>query len=205
MDGCKNYGSVTTGNNSAGYACLGGMVGKTLDGMLTIKNCENHGPVAIVGTRNNNDTSAGGIIGLSAHQTNLDNNLNTAAITASVTKVKVGGIWGFDYVRDATKYTVAGTVKNCTNKGEVKATATTMSVGGLFGIISKTSVENGTNTNYGNVTCVGGALAGSSSITWSGLVGTSVTVNGEAGAETTPAAAWLCPSGNVTGSYVTEQ
>lgn len=194
MDGCKNYGSVTTGNDSAGYACLGGMVGRTLDGMLVIKNCENHGPVTINGTRSDAATSAGGIIGYSAHQTNLDNNLNTAAITASATNVKVGGIWGHDFVRDAT-YTVAGTVKNCTNKGNVKAEAAGSSVGGLFGIISKTSVENETNTNYGNVLCYGGALAGASKISsWSAKVGETVTVNGNTGAEGTPVSNWLCPS-----------
>ena len=60
------------------------------------------------------------------------------------------------------------------------------------------------NANYGNVTCAGGALAGTSEITWSGLVGKTVTVNGNAGAADAPEASWLCPAGTgtVTATYV---
>ena len=216
IERCFNNGGITASSTSTGsnqYVRAGGIVGQCSDITNTvISDCENKegGVVAITGTTTPSGTHAAGIVGYTRVCVGLSNNTNRAQISAngSNSGVYVGGIWAYDDTM-ASGHTAKDITGNV-NYGEVSGTCgsgKTLCVGGLFGIVRKVAVANlkSDNTNYGNVTCAGGALAGSSSIVWSGLVGTSVTVKGEAGAAPTPAATWLCPSGNVTGSYVTEQ
>jgi hypothetical protein len=83
--------------------------------------------------------------------------------------------------------------------------AATVGVGGLFGKANKVNPSYlSDNTNYGNISCAGGALAGVSAIaSWSGKVGKNVTVNGTPWSEGV-AATWLCPSATnaLTATYV---
>lgn len=215
IERCFNNGGITASSTSTGsnqYVRAGGIVGQCSNITNTvISDCENKegGIVAITNTTTPSGTHAAGIVGYTRVCVGLSNNTNRAQISAngSNSSVYVGGIWAYDDTM-ASGHTVKDITGNV-NYGEISGTCgsgKTLSVGGLFGIVRKVAAANlkSDNINYGNVTCAGGALAGSSSITWSGMVGTSVIVNGEEGAETTPAAAWLCPSGNVTGSYVTE-
>ena len=215
---CTNSGKIeiTHGSTTGKYVRAAGIAGSigltsnnTVASNVKISDCTNlSSGVVLLESENAATCHLGGIVGTSHAGVEYSSNENCANITGtSKGNLYIGGVWGYDYqlVGGHTAKDVSGNVN--TGNLDASTSGTTLCVGGLFGIVGKVAAANlkSDNTNYGNVTCAGGALAGSSSIVWSGLVGTSVTVNGEEGAETTPAAAWLCPSGNVTGSYVTEQ
>ena len=218
IERCFNNGGITASSTSTGsnqYVRAGGIVGQCSDITNTvISDCENKegGVVAITGTTTPSGTHAAGIVGYTRVCVGLSNNTNRAQISAngSNSGVYVGGIWAYDDTMASghTAKDIAGNV----NYGEVSGTCgsgKTLCVGGLFGIVRKVAVANlkSDNTNYGNVTCAGGALAGRSDIaTWQGKVGKNVLVNGilwdnwAEGEE----AKWLCPvaTNPVTANYV---
>ena len=208
---CTNNGKITVTPAGGNYARVGGIAAYIANASnVVVNSCTNDagGEIYVNGTTTNY-VYAGGIVGYSNANVGYSGNTNKAKIGgSSAGNYYVGGIWGLDAALGSGH--TAKDITDNKNYGELYGTTAdgkTHSVGGLFGAVASVAAANlkSDNTNYGNVTCAGGALAGSSSIVWSGLVGTSVTVNGEEGAETTPAAKWLCPSENVTGSYVTEQ
>ena len=154
ISGCKNYATVTgTGAN------VGGIVGAayyTADGQtMTIENCYNYGTVT--GTAG----VVGGIAGLSA--ANVSNCVNESAITGK----------GNDVAGIVAEQQNAGSVKNCTNRGEIRNNAASYGTAGIVGWIRyngatkdypvKNVIEVTGNTNYGKVS--GGNDAG-------GIVGT---------------------------------
>lgn len=154
ISGCKNYATVTgTGAN------VGGIVGAayyTADGQtMTIENCYNYGTVT--GTAG----VVGGIAGLSA--ANVSNCVNESAITGK----------GNDVAGIVAEQQNAGSVKNCTNRGEIRNNTASYGTAGIVGWIRyngatkdypvKNVIEVTGNTNYGKVS--GGNDAG-------GIVGT---------------------------------
>ena len=154
ISGCKNYATVTgTGAN------VGGIVGAAYypaDGQtMTIENCYNYGTVT--GTAG----VVGGIAGLSA--ANVSNCVNESAITGK----------GNDVAGIVAEQQNAGSVKNCTNRGEIRNNAASYGTAGIVGWIRyngatkdypvKNVIEVTGNTNYGKVS--GGNDAG-------GIVGT---------------------------------
>ena len=218
IERCFNNGGITASSTSTGsnqYVRAGGIVGQCSDITNTvISDCENKegGVVAITGTTTPSGTHAAGIVGYTRVCVGLSNNTNRAQISAngSNSGVYVGGIWAYDDTM-ASGHTAKDITGNV-NYGEVSGTCgsgKTLCVGGLFGIVRKVAVANlkSDNTNYGYVTCAGGALAGRSDIaTWQGKVGKNVLVNGvlwnnwAEGEE----AKWLCPvaTNPVTANYV---
>lgn len=218
-------------SSSTNYICVGGICGRinAASAKVTNNTCGTSSHVKLIANTANQLAVAGGIIG-GAHTVGvISGNINNGKVTAtnaSTTKancVYAGGIFGSDCEGGSGAASVTGN-KNygavhaavtgmaaTDNTGYFSGTGTGIGAGGLFGGLSKTAAAKiaADNVSYGNVTASNfgtvtgaGALAGVSKVAWSGLVGTSVTVNGEAGAATTPAAGWLCPSGNVTANYV---
>lgn len=115
ISGCKNYATVTgTGAN------VGGIVGAayyTADGQtMTIENCYNYGTVT--GTAG----VVGGIAGLSA--ANVSNCVNESAITGK----------GNDVAGIVAEQQNAGSVKNCTNRGEIRNNAASYGTAGHRGL-----------------------------------------------------------------------
>jgi len=205
---CTNNGKITVTPAGGNYARVGGIAGYIANASnVVVNSCTNDagGEIYVNGT-NTNYVYAGGIVGHSNANVGYSGNTNKAKIGgSSAGNYYVGGIWGLDAALGS-----GHTAKDITgnkNYGELYGTTAdgkTHSVGGLYGAVASVAAANlkSDNTNYGNVTCAGGALAGTSKVTWSGLVGKTVTVNGTAGATGTPEAAWVCPSGNVTATYV---
>ena len=155
ISGCKNYAKITgTGAN------VGGIVGAAYytaeSQTMTIENCENHGQVT--GTAG----VVGGIVGLSA--ADVSNCVNEEAVTGA----------GNDVAGIVAEQQNAGSVKNCTNNGDVHNNNTaSYGTAGIVGWIRyngaeqdypvKNVIEVTGNTNHGAVS--GGNDAG-------GIVGT---------------------------------
>ena len=206
---CTNSGKidVTHGSTKDKYVRAGGVVGMiNKASVVNVNGCKNlSAGIVSLSSENAASCQLGGIIGYTHPAVECTSNENNADVSiTSKGNLYVGGIFGYvDALNSGySRYDVSGN----TNTGTISASTsgTTLSVGGLFGIVRKITAANlkSDNTNYGNVTCAGGALAGSSEITWSGLVGKTVTVNAVAGAAAAPEASWVCPSGNVTATYV---
>ena len=205
---CTNNGKITVTPAGTNYARVGGVAGYIANASnVVVNSCTNDagGEIYVNGTTTNY-VYAGGIVGHSNANVGYSGNTNKAKIGgSSAGNYYVGGIWGLDAALGS-----GHTAKDITgnkNYGELYGTTAegkTHSVGGLFGAVASVAAANlkSDNTDYGNVTCAGGALAGTSKVTWSGLVGKTVTVNGTAGAAAAPEASWVCPSGNVTATYV---
>jgi len=218
-------------NNTNTYVGVGGICGRINNSSAAVKNnvCTSSSHVKAIANNTNQLVVAGGIIGGAHTVGKISGNVNngkvtaTNAATASNNCAYAGGIFGSDCEGGSGAASVTGN-KNygavhaavtgmaaTDNTSYFSGTGTGIGAGGLFGGLSKTAAANvaADNINYGNVTASdfgtasgAGALAGVSEITWSGLVGKTVTVNGVAGAAAAPEASWVCPSGNVTATYV---
>ena len=216
---CTNSGKIeiTHGSTTGKYVRAAGIAGSigltsnnTVASNVKISGCTNlSSGVVWLESENAATCHLGGIVGTSHAGVEYSSNENCADITGtSKGNLYIGGVWGYDYqlVGGHTAKDVSGNV----NTGNLSAfTSGEIYVGGLFGIVRKVAVANlkSDNTNYGNVTCAGGALAGRSDIaTWQGKVGKNVLVNGvlwnnwAEGEE----AKWLCPvaTNPVTANYV---
>ena len=211
---CTNSGKIeiTHGSTKDKYVRAGGVVGMIAKkSVVKVNGCKNISTgVVSLSSENAATCHLGGIIAYTHPAVECTSNENNAAVSVtSKGNLYVGGIFGYDdALNDGYScYDVSGN----TNTGDLAASTsgTTLCVGGLFGIVRKVAVANlkSDNTNYGNVTCAGGALAGRSDIaTWQGKVGKNVLVNGvlwdnwAEGEE----AKWLCPvaTNPLTANYV---
>ena len=213
------------------YISVGGICGRinNASANITDNTCTEQSHVKLIANTTNQLAVAGGITG-GAHTTGtISGNINKGMVTAtnaSTTKtncVYAGGIFGSDCEGGSGAASVTGN-KNygavhaavtgmaaTDNTAYFSGTGTGIGAGGLFGGLSKTAAAKiaADNVSYGNVTASNhgtasgaGALAGVSKVSWSGKVGKTVTVNGNAGAAEVPEPVWVCPSGNVTATYV---
>ena len=234
VTGCTNNGIIIGENSAscANYISVGGICGRINNGSAKVNDntCGTLSHVKLIANTTNQLAVAGGIIGGANTVGEISGNVNngkvtaTNAATANSNCAYAGGIFGSDCESGSGAASVTGnknfgaihaavTGKAAADNSYFTGTGTGIGAGGLFGGISKTAAANvkDDNINYGNVTATNfgtesgaGALAGASKNTWSAKVGSSVTVNGAAGAEGTPASAWLCPvgGGTVTATYV---
>ena len=206
---CTNSGRVTANTSASTTAAVGGIVGRVAASNLEINGCINNasGIVELNGTTTGT-CQIGGIVGRSAINCAFVGNINRAAIGGkSGGNVYAGGIWGHD--ESLSGFAGATELSGNINYGEMNASSTgsaaTVGVGGLFGKANKVNPSYlSDNTNFGNISCAGGALAGISAIaSWSGKVGKNVVVNGTPWSESV-GDAWLCPSATnaLTATYV---
>ena len=234
VTGCTNNGIIIGENSAscANYISVGGICGRINNGSAKVNDntCGTLSHVKLIANTTNQLAVAGGIIGGANTVGEISRNVNNGKVTATNAATKnnncayAGGIFGSDCESGSGAASVTGnknfgaihaavTGKAAADNTYFSGTGTGIGAGGLFGGISKTAAANvkDDNINYGNVTASNfgtvagaGALAGASKNTWSAKVGSSVTVNGAAGAEGTPASAWLCPvgGGTVTATYV---
>ena len=147
IENCVNYIKVT--NESTENNQTGGIAAR-LTGKATIKNCTNYGEVY------SNNTHGGGIVGHSASENFvIDSCTNYGKVTGTAIS---GGIIG--------GANVAGTIKNCTNNGEVSSSNNT-GTGGILGNYNGTDkivIQNCVNKAkvYSKVWASGGILGNTS-------------------------------------------
>ena len=165
MEGCKNYGHVVqTGKGSASAtnrASIGGVLGKSHQGLTILRNCDNYGTVEYGEVAPGSRVTVGGVIGHITQQGEMYSckNYGTAIFGATSSgEVDLGGVVGAASTNSK--------IYNCENtaNGVVWAKGTTSSnynVGGViggsdgkpneihycanYGLVQQTKTNNGQN------------------------------------------------------------
>ncbi|MBR2196596.1 MAG: hypothetical protein IJ911_13415, partial [Salinivirgaceae bacterium] len=146
LNGCKNYGNVTSNSDNIGGIC--GQIASTSGGG-TITSCENHGVV-----KSQSKTNVGGIIGSTTNKVSHDITITNCINSGSVKGNKhTGGIIGHPYY---------ATIENCLNLGDISGEE---SIGGISGsnetIVTISNVFNAGQIEGGNG--IVGVIKGNSS------------------------------------------
>ena len=93
LDGCVNYGDITTGSDSStDESCAGGLIGKAGRGLL-VTNSVNYGDLSANGTK----AFAGGVVGIRSNTRSGNASLivrNTTIIGSVTSDFKAGGVAG---------------------------------------------------------------------------------------------------------------
>lgn len=172
LEGCKNYGMVTTDNTvvkvGGGGHKVGGLIGYTSNAKLTITSCANYGDVS-------SNRHVGGIVGQCINAFEISNTINVGDITVgvaitrnSLSDSQAAGFVGYIDVAQTCSLT------SCVNYGAVSAIGisglSAIRAGGIVAYHGNatTTLVNCANygaisasTSYGlnNATRVGGAIA----------------------------------------------
>ena len=168
VDGCYNFGDVTSIAGSTAAGCFNTITASTAENPNTVKNCHNYGDISVT------VAAVGGIAGYitDTNPTNpvtFENCKNYGSITSTIaTNSAVGGIVGRCMVDVSSKATTVErlvTFDSCENYGYIDGAQRS---GGIVGWASTATLTN--CANYGDF----GTDVDAVSVSWNGgLVGTS--------------------------------